>query len=80
MKEWEGWVKRWLDKQNCKLILTAIHISCIVFMSEWCQEYGSQYPNPARLQEEVDRYMAKFDEEQEEVIFLQRNLTIIELF
>lgn len=39
-----------------------------LWLTEWCHEYSFQYPNPTRIQEEADKFMATFDQEQEKVI------------
>lgn len=38
------------------------------YASEWCKEYASNYPNPKKLQKEIDEFMEQFDKKQEEVI------------
>ena len=38
-----------------------------IMLSEWCKEYASNYPNPTKLQKEINEFMDKFDKKQEEV-------------
>ena len=39
--------------------------------SEWIQEYYQQYPDSTNLQAEIDEFMAKFDENKEQVCIMQ---------
>ena len=43
---------------------------CVCF-SEWIQEYYQQYPDTTNLQAEIDEFMAKFDENKEQVCIIQ---------
>ena len=42
---------------------------CVCF-SEWIQEYYQQYPDTTNLQAEIDEFMAKFDENKEQVCIM----------
>ena len=42
---------------------------CVCF-SEWIQEYYQQYPDSTNLQAEIDEFMAKFDENKEQVCIM----------
>lgn len=42
---------------------------CVCF-SEWIQEYYQQYPDSTNLQAEIDEFMAKFDENKEQVCII----------
>lgn len=42
----------------------------IVCLSEWIQEYYQQYPDSTNLQAEIDEFMAKFDENKEQVCIM----------
>ena len=35
-------------------------------ISKWCKEYARNYPNPTKLQKEIDEFMDEFDKRQEE--------------
>lgn len=42
---------------------------CVCFL-EWIQEYYQQYPDTTNLQAEIDEFMAKFDENKEQVCIM----------
>ena len=50
------------------LLPTVIMWDC--FILEWCKNYGSRYPNPQKLQKEVDFFMENFDKEREKVQYV----------
>lgn len=43
---------------------------CFLSNIEWCKECVSIYPNPTKLQKEIDVFMKGFDKNKEEVNFL----------
>ena len=60
---------KWKLHKNYNQVLSMIKCYCYyLWLTEWCQEYSFQYPNLARIQDEADKFMAIFDQEQEKVI------------
>lgn len=57
---------------SCGSLMSFLVVAKVFCTSEWCKEYASNYPNPKKLQKEIDEFMEQFDKKQEEVLSLFR--------